>query len=241
MNIKTLSIHIALLAFGITLLGTPKNSGAYFDPYDVLLKDLQLPASSRYAEAHINRQQLESEERRNREQEQIFAEQAPPVNNFIIAEEADTRFASAPEISNEGVLPQDAANISPETLGILRMIERIEKNRETSKLQQQAISLLSAEGITLHSGAPLQGSVIGKGGVIGKGYIDGGYGGGMQGVLLPDGNFLPAPVPGLAPTGMGSAIAFLLLIGAIGFILHRVKKSEAQTRAMWETQLASSF
>lgn len=131
----------------------PQKAAAYLNPYDVLLsQDILLPASAREAEARIERQQRESERRRQEEFDAVFEEQHPaaPEAPAEDASDEETFRAAAPEFD-----ASDEQYVDREFLSLMRTLERVKQNQTETALRQQALALLEAEGY--HSGAPLGG------------------------------------------------------------------------------------
>lgn len=151
-KIVPLALSVITAAFCI-----PAIAHAYMNPYDVLLSsELLLPSQPRETSDRVDRQQRESAVRREREQEEIFAEQNPtdPDEALFLDELENSNFNydAAP------ILGEDPAPVDPEFMMMMRTLERIKQNQAQTKMdaqvRQQAFLLLEESG--LHGGAPLR-------------------------------------------------------------------------------------
>ena len=148
-------IMLSALSGLIGLIAVPMATYAYLNPYDVLLsQDLLLPSSARESIDRVERQQRESAARRDREQEIIFNEQNPPLQeeDLVLIEGEENLHSAAPMDSED--------ELDREFLSLLRALERIQDNKQEEEIRQQAFLLLKEQGIELHGGAPM---LAGKG------------------------------------------------------------------------------
>lgn len=150
--------YISPLTAAALAILLPIAAHAYMNPYDVLLSDdLLLPSQPRTTIDRVERQQSESTARREREQEEIFAEQNPVVVEEV-APELEELHGAAAAPAELPITPEER-----EFNSLLRSLERIKENQAQAKydsqVRQQAFLLLEEAG--LHGGAPLH---TGKGG-----------------------------------------------------------------------------
>ncbi len=148
---------VPLALSGITaVFCIPAIAHAYVNPYDVLLSnELLLPSQPRETTDRVDRQQRESAVRREREQEEIFAEQNPiDPDEATFLEELEN---SILDHDAAPILGDDPASVDPEFMMMMRTLERIKENQAQTKMdaqvRQQAFLLLEEAG--LHRGAPL--------------------------------------------------------------------------------------
>ncbi|MFA7681540.1 MAG: hypothetical protein WCX61_00755 [Candidatus Peribacteraceae bacterium] len=138
----TTSLHRLMSGIvAISALLIPASASAYLLPEEVLWNDYYVPPRARDVEEAASRQARESADRREAEQEAIFAEQHPP-EPVIVEEETTDAHTAAPSdnTSLEG--------IDLEVLRTIRLLERIDARQDVL----EDLSSLPA----FHTGAPLE-------------------------------------------------------------------------------------